>query len=84
MANPTCDVGPNIIGTIGGIKNNGFDDECSGPFQEGTGDLYDGNVNKTVTQFGTVPFNAQWASSFYGASFTVQPSALRLLSCIKT
>ena len=87
----TSDVGkkleaglPNITGTIGGIKNNGFGSQCSGAFKEGTGSLYDGNSKSDVPQFGTVPFDASWSSSTFGASTTVQPDSVLLLPCIKS
>lgn len=77
---PTCDVGPNIIGTVpSGSMIAAY--EPTGCFSRGSEAQasYEGGsgANRPLL------FDATRSSEIYGLSTTVQPSAMNALVCIK-
>lgn len=72
--------GPNITGTVTGL------DYGSGGWTGGAFNvlkLYPGTTISSESCAGRSSFMASRSSSVYGKSSTVQPSALRLIPCIK-
>lgn len=75
-----CEGGPNITGTVTGL------DYGSGGWTGGAFNvlkLYPGTTIGSESCSGQSSFMASRSSSVYGKSSTVQPSALRLIPCIK-
>ena len=75
----SSDVGPNITGSFA------TDIEAAGT---STGAFYEGGTDPTTgagndRYGGVIGFEASRSSPIFGASGTVQPSALQVLACIK-
>ena len=59
-----------------------LDKTPSGAFYKG--ELVTWNIEGKNVNSSSIAFDASLSSGFYGASATVQPSALRALPCIKS
>ena len=74
--------GPNITGGITGFDYGDGSAWVYGAFS--TDSVHAGSSTGYTTNVARVSFQAQRSSSLYGGSNGVQPSAIRVLSCIKT
>ena len=85
MSNGTCDVWPNITGSVTNVSET-FDLEgkVEGAFSKEKGHEANATPDRTdYSDTGKMFFKASDSNVLYGKSQTVQPSSLRLLPCIK-
>jgi len=77
-------LGPNIIGYLGNMLTE--EPDASGAFriEFSWENNLRGDTSGVSEQGMNLAFEANRASSFFGASTTVQPAALQMLPCIKS